>query len=148
MLYNIYPVTISFQYTQSNRASYQMTKPARLGFFFCFVSWGGVRLSPLGTLATNWPTVPARDDRLWVWSSQWNENGQGNRITGRKHSPVPLCPPQIPHDLTWARSPAKAVGRRRLTAWAMAGPASYLQVISVSFKADSSTSRGILLNTF
>jgi hypothetical protein len=33
-----------------------------LGFFF-LVCWGGVRLSPLGTSATNWPIVPARDDR-------------------------------------------------------------------------------------
>jgi hypothetical protein len=27
------------------------------------VSWDGVRLSPLGTSATNWPFVPAPDDR-------------------------------------------------------------------------------------
>jgi hypothetical protein len=27
------------------------------------VSWGGVRPGPLGTSATNWPTVPAPDDR-------------------------------------------------------------------------------------
>jgi hypothetical protein len=25
--------------------------------------------------------------------------GRGNRSTGRKPAPVPLCPPQIPHDL-------------------------------------------------
>jgi hypothetical protein len=44
----------------------------------CFlVSWGGVRLSPLCTPATNWPIVPAPDDR-WVWSVWWNENWQGN----------------------------------------------------------------------
>jgi hypothetical protein len=30
---------------------------------FFLVSWGGVRLSPLGTSATNWPIVPAPDDR-------------------------------------------------------------------------------------
>jgi hypothetical protein len=35
---------------------------------------------------------------------------------------VPLCPPQIPHDLTRARTRAAAVGSRRLTAWAMARP--------------------------
>jgi hypothetical protein len=29
--------------------------------FFCLVSWGGVRLSPLSTSATNWPIVPAPD---------------------------------------------------------------------------------------
>jgi hypothetical protein len=45
--------------------------------FFFLVSWGGVRLSPLGTSATNWPIVPAPDDRWWVWSSRWNENWQG-----------------------------------------------------------------------
>jgi hypothetical protein len=27
------------------------------------VSWGGVRLSPLSMSATNWPIVPAPDDR-------------------------------------------------------------------------------------
>jgi hypothetical protein len=29
--------------------------------------------------------------------------GKGNRST-RKPALVPLCPPQIPHDLTWART--------------------------------------------
>jgi hypothetical protein len=42
--------------------------------FFFLVTWGGVRLSPLGTSATNWPIVPAPDDRWWVWTSRWNEN--------------------------------------------------------------------------
>jgi hypothetical protein len=45
--------------------------------------------------------------------------GRGNRSTRRNAAPVPLCPPQIPHDLTWARTTAAAVGRQRLTAWAM-----------------------------
>jgi hypothetical protein len=31
---------------------------------FFLVSWGGVRLSPLGTAATNWPIVPAPDDKM------------------------------------------------------------------------------------
>jgi hypothetical protein len=39
---------------------------------------------------------------------------------------VPLCPPQIPHDLTWDRPQAAAVGSQRLTAWAMARPADKL----------------------
>jgi hypothetical protein len=43
-------------------------------FSFFLVSWGRVRLGPLGTSATNWPIVPAPDDRWWVWSSRWNEN--------------------------------------------------------------------------
>jgi hypothetical protein len=37
---------------------------------------------------------------------------KGNRSTNRKPAAVPLCPPQIPHDLT----PAAAVGRQRLIA--------------------------------
>jgi hypothetical protein len=66
-----------------------------LVIFFFF--WSGVRLSPLGTSATNWPIVPAPDNtRWWVWSSRWNENW--HRITRSNLAPVPLCPPQIPHD--------------------------------------------------
>jgi hypothetical protein len=37
----------------------------------------GVRLSPLGSAATVWPTVPAPDDRWWLWSNRWNANWQG-----------------------------------------------------------------------
>jgi hypothetical protein len=39
-----------------------------------------------------------------------------------KPAPVPLCPPQIPHDLTRARTRAAEVGSRRLTTSAMALP--------------------------
>jgi hypothetical protein len=42
--------------------------------------------------------------------------GRRNQSTRRKPAPVPLCPRQIPHDLTWARTWAAAVGIRRLTA--------------------------------
>jgi hypothetical protein len=35
---------------------------------------------------------------------------KGNRSTRRKPAPVPLCPPQIPHDLTPARTRSPAVG--------------------------------------
>jgi hypothetical protein len=41
--------------------------------------------------------------------------GRGNRITRKKPAPVPLCPPQIPRDLTRARTRAAAVRSRRLT---------------------------------
>jgi hypothetical protein len=39
---------------------------------------------------------------------------KGNRSTRRKPAPVSLYPPQIPHDLTRARTRAAAVGSRRL----------------------------------
>jgi hypothetical protein len=42
--------------------------------------------------------------------------GKGNRSTRRKPAPFPLGPPQIPHDLTWARNRAAAVGSQRLNA--------------------------------
>jgi hypothetical protein len=44
---------------------------------------------------------------------------------------VPLRPPQIPHHLAWDRTRAAAVGRRRLTAWAMARPSSDLHFLSL-----------------
>jgi hypothetical protein len=44
------------------------------------------------------------------------KTGRGNRSTRRKPAPVPLCPPQIPHDLSWAGTRAAAVGSQRLTA--------------------------------
>jgi hypothetical protein len=45
---------------------------------------------------------------------------RGNRSTRRKSAPVQLCPPQIPYDLSWARTQTASMGSRRLTAWAMA----------------------------
>jgi hypothetical protein len=54
--------------------------------------------------------------------------GRGNRSTCRKPAPMLLCPPQIPHDLTRARTRAAAVGKQRLTAWAMTRPWIHLGV--------------------
>jgi hypothetical protein len=57
--------------------------------------------------------------------------GRGNRTTRGKPGPVPLCTPQIPHDLTWARTRAVTVGSRRLTARAMARPTkSFARVVT------------------
>jgi hypothetical protein len=60
--------------------------------FFILLSWGGVRLSPLGTSATNWPIVPAQDDRWWVWSSRWNENWQRKQKYSEKTCPSATLP--------------------------------------------------------
>jgi hypothetical protein len=38
--------------------------------------------------------------------------GRGSRSTQRKRASVSFCPPQIPHDLTLARTRAVAVGSR------------------------------------
>jgi hypothetical protein len=95
-------------------------------WFIPFISLCGVRLSPLGTSATNWPIVPAPmiDDECGAVYGM--RVGRGNRSTRRKPAQVPLCPPRIPHDLTWARTRADAVGIRPLTAWAMAQPTEYI----------------------
>jgi hypothetical protein len=42
--------------------------------------------------------------------------GKRNRSTRRTPAPVPLCPLQIPHDLTSDRTRGVAEGSRRLTA--------------------------------
>jgi hypothetical protein len=68
---------------------------------FFLASWGGVRLSPLGRSATNWPIVPVPDD---IGGDECGSVcgiriGRGKRSTQRKPDPMPLCPPQIPHDL-------------------------------------------------
>jgi hypothetical protein len=59
----------------------------------------GVQLDPLGTAATNWPIVLAPGD---YEDGEFGGMviGRGNRSNRRKPAPVPLCPPQIPHDLT------------------------------------------------
>jgi hypothetical protein len=71
------------------------------------------QLGPLGTAATNRPIVPTPGEY---------DDGEiggmivrGNRSTGRKPAPVPLCPPQTPH-ASRTRTWAAAVGRQRLTA--------------------------------
>jgi hypothetical protein len=48
--------------------------------------------------------------------------GRGNRSTRRKPAAVPFRRPEIPHDLSRARTRDAAVGSRRLTTWAMAQP--------------------------
>jgi hypothetical protein len=47
---------------------------------------------------------------------------RGNQRNRRKPAVVPLYPPQIPHDLTWAWTQAALVGSWQLTTWAVAWP--------------------------
>jgi hypothetical protein len=71
-------------------------------FFFFLVSLGGVRVSPLGTSATvgllYQPRMIDDDDYGAVGGMRI---GRGHRSTRRKPASVPLCPLQIPLDLTW-----------------------------------------------
>jgi hypothetical protein len=74
---------------------------------------GAVQVDPLGTAATNMPTVPASGD--YDDGETGGMIGRGNRSTRRKPAPVPLCPPQIPRAVR-TRTRAASVGSQRLTA--------------------------------
>jgi hypothetical protein len=93
--------------------------------FFCFILWGGVGLRTHGMLATDWPIVSVPDDK-WVRTIRWN--CRRKRSTQRKPVPVPICPPQIPHDLTWDRNQSSAMGNWLLTTRAMAWQTSELPI--------------------
>jgi hypothetical protein len=54
--------------------------------YIFLVYGGGIRLSLLGTLATNWHVVPSPNDR-WEWRIWWNENWQG-----KPECPEESCP--------------------------------------------------------
>jgi hypothetical protein len=85
--------------------------------FFIIIILSGVRLSPLGTAATTGPLYQPQmidDDDCGVIGGM--KIGRGNRSTRRIPAPAPLCPPQIPYDLTRARTRGAAVGSRRLIA--------------------------------
>jgi hypothetical protein len=93
--------------------------------FCCFLAWlfiylflgGGLRLSALGTSATIWPIVPVPDDDGAVGRMRTD---RGNRSIRTKSAPVPLRPPQFPHDLTRVWTRTIAVESQRLSAWATA----------------------------
>jgi hypothetical protein len=77
----------------------------------------GVGLSPLGTAATSGLLYkPQMIDEGDCGEIGGMRIGRGNRSTRRKPAPAPLCPPQIPHDQTRARTRAAAVGSQQLTA--------------------------------
>jgi hypothetical protein len=48
--------------------------------------------------------------------------GRGNWSAQRKPAPVPLCPPQIPHDLTWVWTWAAMMRSWQLATWSTARP--------------------------
>jgi hypothetical protein len=86
----------------------------------------GVRLSPLGTAATiGLLYQPWMIDDVDYGAVGGMKTGRGNRSTRRKSAWAPLCPAQISHDLTRARTRVSAVGSQLLTAWAMARPTGY-----------------------
>jgi hypothetical protein len=83
--------------------------------FTFFLVGDVVQLGPLGTAATDCPTVPAPGD---YDDGEFGgmKIGRGNRSTRRKPAPAPLYPPQIPLDQTRDQTRAAAVENQRLTA--------------------------------
>jgi hypothetical protein len=55
-----------------------------------------VEISPLDTLATEWPIVPAPSDCDDYGEFGGMKIGRGNRSTRRKPAPAPLYSPLIP----------------------------------------------------
>jgi hypothetical protein len=77
----------------------------------------GVGLIPLGTAATSGLLYkPQMIDEGDCGAIGGIMIGRGNRSTRKKPDSAPLCPSQIPHDQTRARTRAAAVGSQRLTA--------------------------------
>jgi hypothetical protein len=84
--------------------------------FLAIIIFIGVRLSPIGTAATiSVLCQPQMIDDGDCGAVGGMNIGRGNRSTRRKPAPMPLCPPQIPHGLTRARTRATAVGSQRVT---------------------------------
>jgi hypothetical protein len=105
---------------------------------YFLVSWGGVRLSPLGMSATNWPIVPVPVDRWWMWSSGWNKNLQGKPKYSEKTCPSATLSTTNP---TWpdlGSNPDRRVGKPATNCLSY-GTASTLQVAqTVSFQSSDS----------
>jgi hypothetical protein len=70
-------------------------------------------LGPLGSAATNRPSVPAPGD--YDDGAIGEIIGRGNRSTRGKPAPVSLCPPQIP-PASQTQTRVTGVGSQRLTA--------------------------------
>jgi hypothetical protein len=72
----------------------------------------GVGLSPLGTAATSGLLYkPQMIDEGDCGAISGMKISRGNRSTRRKPAPAPLCPPEIPHDQTRARTPGRRGGK-------------------------------------
>jgi hypothetical protein len=91
--------------------------------YIFLISWGGVRLSQVGTWATDWPVVPVPVDRWWVRSSQWNENWQGKPKYSERTGPsTTLSTTNLTIPVVGSSPGRRCLESRRLTAWAMARP--------------------------
>jgi hypothetical protein len=114
----------------STRVSGDMSWSQSLEVTFCHTSppwrWGG---SSTQAGMPTYVSILRIPQMIWVWRAtvEWYWQGKTEEL-GEKPVQEPLCPPQIPHGLTRARTLASAVRGRRLTTWAMAGSFCYVPV--------------------
>jgi hypothetical protein len=101
-------IPISFLKTEFSVATLRLARDMSTEPFF-LNPWG--ELCTLDAPATSGPTVPAPGDR-WVRNIGGMRIGRGNGSALRKTSPVPLCPPQILHDVTWDSNPSRLSGKQ------------------------------------
>jgi hypothetical protein len=111
------------------------------------VSWGGVRLSPLGTSATNWPIVPAPDDRWWVWSIRWNENWQGKPMYSEKTCPSATLSTANPTWPEMGSNPDRRGGNPAANGLSYGAAIVHVSVISVNYLLQSEYMATGLTNT-
>jgi hypothetical protein len=82
-------------------------------FFLNRIVKGGVQTGSTWHVGQFWPVLPApgscEDGEFGGMKI-----GRGNQSSRRKPAPAPLCPRQIPHDQTRARTRAAAVGSPRI----------------------------------
>jgi hypothetical protein len=87
--------------------------------FFIYL-WGCSGTKVIITVAIYWPIVPALHDGMIVKQLVEWTSGKENWSTWRKSTLLPLCPPQIPHDLNQDGTQAAAVGSQWVTTSAKA----------------------------
>jgi hypothetical protein len=101
-------------------AYFSQFRKARATAYFFLMGWDWVHLILRSLFGLLYQPQTIDDDSCGAIGGM--RIGRGNWSTRREPAPVPLCPPQIPDDLTRARNQAAAVRSQRLTAWAMARP--------------------------
>jgi hypothetical protein len=94
--------------------------PQTLFYFlkFCGMGWNWAHLVSRPLIGLLYLPRMIDDDEYGAVGGM--RNGKGNQSTQRKPPTVPLCSPQIPHDLTLAQTRAAEAGSFRLTASTMA----------------------------
>jgi hypothetical protein len=105
-----YPIIVSISHARQSVNSRATCGSFELFFFFYYYWWGGTK--SLGTAATSGLLYKRQmideDDCGAIDGMKF---GRGNRSTHRKPTPAPLCPPQISHDQTRARTPGRRGGK-------------------------------------